>query len=155
MRAAGGGRALHELQSIGQEHAHEWPDLNIQQALDRRAVDAHALDRLRTVGQHPEAHAQLVCVGAVEQAHDDARGLRPETHELAVVACARGSRGAAVVQRLEEVRLARAVGAVNDGQALAQAGFGAAVRAEVAQLHAEDAHVGCAGHRVTRSGGSA
>ena len=53
----------------------------------------------------------------------------------------RGERpGAAEVERLQQVRLARAVGAVNDRQALAETGFGARIGAEVAQLHADHAH---------------
>ena len=135
MRAAHGGGALEQLEPIGHEDAQQRPGLDVEQALDGRAVGAHALGLARF-----EADAQLVRAGAVGELHDDARGLRAEAHQLALVAGPRRAPGAAEVERLEQVRLARAVRSVHHRQTLAEMGLGTGVGAEVAQLHADHAH---------------
>ena len=92
----------------------------------------------RAPGLGTEADAQLVLAATVARsAHGHARGLRAEAHQLALVARARRAARAAEVDRLEQVRLAGAVGAVHDRQALAERGLGARIGAEVAQLHAD------------------
>src|SRR5271156_2133290 len=126
MRATRRRWALEELEAIGQEDADEWPDLDVEQSLHLGAVGAHPLHRLERWpaplrrGQTParlgrgKAHAQLVRARGVREADDDAGGVGAEAHELALVAGARRAPGAAVVERLEQVRLARAVGPVHD-----------------------------------------
>ena len=79
-------------------------------------------------------------MGAVGELHDHTRGWSAEANELALVASPCGASRAAEVERLEQVRLADAVGAVDYREARAEVGFGASVGAEIAQLHAEHAH---------------
>ena len=76
-------------------------------------------------------------------------GLLAEAHQLALVARPRRAGGAAEVERLQQVGLARPVGPVDDGQALAERRLRAGVGAEVAQLHAEARAL--AGHAQTFS----
>ena len=140
VRAAVGGRPLDELEPVGLKDAYEWPDGHVEQALDGRTVGRHALLRALAVGACAVADRELVRFCAVEQMNGHARGRSAEAHQLALVARARRARGAAEVEGLEEVRLAGAVGAVNDGQAGAETRLGARVRAEIAHLDADDAH---------------
>ena len=86
-RTAGG--TLQELQAVRLEDAQERPELDVQQALDGRAVGGHALGRAGAVGPGAVADAQLVLLRAVAAAHDDPCGLRAEAHQLALVAGAR------------------------------------------------------------------
>ena len=61
--SAEGRRPLHELETIGQEDAHERPDVDVEQALDGGSVGGHPLDRHDGMPARPrrsEAHAQLV-----------------------------------------------------------------------------------------------
>ena len=112
--------------------------LDVEQALHRRAIAGHALDR---AGAAPAiAHAELVRTRAVVEAHDHAGRSGTEADQLALVAGARRAAGAAVVDGLEQVRLAGAIRPVYDRQAGAQARLGARVRAEVAHLHADHLH---------------
>ena len=131
---------LQELETVGHEDAHEWSGLDVEQALDGGPVGGHPLDRLAAAGQRPEPDAQLMGMRVVEQPHDDACGLRAEAHELAIVARARRSGGAAEVERLQQVGLTHPVRSVDYGEALADRRLGARVGAEVAHLHADDAH---------------
>ena len=140
VRAAQRGRALHELEAVGQEDAHKRAHRRVEQALDRRAVDLQALGLPRR-----EADAQLVLAVAVAPADLHARGARVEAHDLALVRRPARAPGAAEVQGLEEVRLARAVRAVDDRQPLAERDVGARVGAEVAQPEAGDEHRQAAG----------
>ena len=135
MGAANGGRALEQLEPIGQEDAQQRPGLDVEQALDRRPVGAHALGLARL-----KSDAQLVRAGIVGESHDDAGRLRAEAHQLALVAGPRRTAGATKVERLEQVRLAHAVRPMDHRETLAEMGFGASVGAEVAQLHADHAH---------------
>src|SRR6185312_9748191 len=98
------------------------------QPLDRRTVDLQALRLARR-----EPDAQLVLAIAVAAADLDPRRRGVEAHDLALRRGAARAPRAAEVQRLEEVRLARPVRPVDDGEPLAQRDVGALVRAKVAQ----------------------
>src|SRR5204862_7992091 len=121
VRAAEGRRALDELEAIREEDADQRAVRGVEQPLGRRAVDLEALDL-----PWLETDAELVLAIAVApmdlHAHD-AGGravILREAQQLALVGRpARASR-AAEVQRLEQVRLARAIGTVNDREPLAQ-----------------------------------
>ncbi len=134
--------ALEQLQALGHEDAQQRSLRKLDQALDGRAVTAHALDRARVLGQRAVADGQLVLALAVADTHADPRSGLAEAHQLALVARPRRAPGAAEVDRLEQVGLARAVGPVHDGQARPERGLGAGVGAKVAQLDAEHAHAG-------------
>ena len=149
--AAQRGRAFDQLQAIGQEHAHERPEGDVQDALHAGAVGAHALRRLGRAGGRAEADGELVGLVFVEQLDRDARGVGSEAHQLALVAGSGRAAGAAVVDGLEQVALARSVGPVDDAQGAAEGGLRARVAAKVAHLHGQDTRR----HGLTRSGGSA
>jgi len=68
--------------------------------------------------------------------HLDAQRRSVEADDLAVVAGAAGAAGETDVERLQEVRLAGAVGAVDDRKAGAQRDLGAVVGAHVADAQA-------------------
>ena len=97
------------------------------------AVDADPLRLARL-----EADAQLVrAVATLDLDLNPSRRLA-EAHDLALVARAARAAGAAEVQRLEEVRLAGAVAAVDDGQPGAEGDVRARVGAEVPHPEARD-----------------
>ena len=74
-----------------------------------------------------------------ERAHDNARRAGAEANHLTLVRRAARTAGAAEVQRLEQVRLAGAVGPGDHGQALAELDLGMFVAAEVAQAYGQHA----------------
>jgi hypothetical protein len=76
----------------------------------------------------------------VAQVDLDARRRGVEAHDLALVRRPARVAGAAEVQALDEVRLARPVAAVDHGQAGAQLDVRGRVAAEVAQAQAGDEH---------------
>ena len=141
MRAADRRRALEQLEPVGLEDAQQRSEADVEQALDRCSVGGQALDRASSVRARPVADAQLVLLGAFTAAHDDACRRRVEADELTLVSRPWRAAGAAEVDSLEQVRLARAVRPVDDRQAGAEAGLSSRIRAEVAHLHAEHAHV--------------
>jgi hypothetical protein len=80
--AAHGRGALDELEPVGQEDAHERPLGDVEQALDGRAV---GVIRLGSPGarSRPSARGRP---SPSRRADDDARRLRAEAHQLALVA---------------------------------------------------------------------
>ena len=146
MRAAQRRRALDELEPIREEDADQGPVRCIEQALGRCPVDLEPLGLPRL-----EADAELVLAVAIAPVDLDthrAPGARVEAQQLALVGGPARAPGAAEVQRLEEVRLAGAVGPVHDGEPLAQPDLGRGVAAEVAHAQAGHHHGG-----LRRSGG--
>ena len=135
MGASDARRALEQLEAVGHEDAEQRAVLDVEQSLDRRAVGAQALG-------WPGWKPTLSSCGRPSSSSSTrhAGGVGVEAHELALVARPRRASGAAEVDRLEQVRLAGAVGAVDDGQTLTEGDLGARVGAEVAQLDAEHAH---------------
>src|SRR5580700_8451491 len=101
MGTANAGRTLEQLQALGHEHAQQRTLLDVEQALDGRAVGAHALGLPRL-----EPDAQLVPVGAVVEAYRNARRGLPEAHQLTLVARTRRAARATEVERLQQVGLA-------------------------------------------------
>jgi hypothetical protein len=77
---------------------------------------------------------------AVAPVHGHARRLGVEAHDLALVRRAAGPARAPEVQRLEQVRLAGAVGAVQHRQPGTERDVGRRVGAEVAHAQAGDEH---------------
>jgi hypothetical protein len=146
VRAAQRRRALDELEPVREEDADQRAVRGVEQALGRRAVDLEALGLAGL-----EADAQLVLAVAVVpmdlHAHH-ASGPGVEAHQLALVRRPARAPGAPEVQRLQEVRLARAVGPVHDREPLAQPDLGRGVAAEVPQAQARHDHGG-----LRRSGG--
>jgi hypothetical protein len=128
-------RALDEFEAVGQEHADERTHGRVQETLHGRAVD---LEPLRLAGR--EADAELVRAVAVAAADLDPRRGGVEAHDLALRRRAARAPGAAEVQALEQVGLARPVRPVHDGEPLAQRDVRARVGAEVAQAQASDEH---------------
>src|SRR5439155_12232510 len=143
MRAAQRRRALHQVETVGREHAEQGALLALQRALERGAVAGnHLLGAPLPVNL--QADAQLMPFALILDPHHDARRAGAEAHQLAIVARARGARCAGEVDRLQEVGLPRAVGPVHDRQARAELCVGAGVGAKVAHLHAEHPHGGAA-----------
>ena len=116
------------------------------EAVDRAAVDAHAL-RPRPARSRPRA---VLAVLADAARAPRAPRVAAAAHQLALVRGARRAGRAAEVERLEQVRLAGAVGPADHRQPVAELDLRPLVVAEVAQLDARDAH-----GAPTRSGGSA
>src|SRR5215207_436110 len=115
MRAAQRRRALDQLQAVGQEHADERARRMLRQRLDRDAVDTNVL---RLPGL--ESDTQLVQPARTLDLDLNPSSLPAEAHDLALVARATRPPGAAEVQRLEEVGLARAVAPMDHGDAGAE-----------------------------------
>ena len=107
----------------------------------RSTSDAVGLQALRVAGREADRQRVRAALG-VAQVDLDARRRRVEAHDLALVGGPARAPGAAEVQRLEEVRLAGAVAAVDDRQARAELDVGALVATKVAQAQAGDEHAG-------------
>ena len=67
-------------ETLGKKDAQQWACLDVEQALDRRAVGGHPLGLARF-----EPDAQLVSVRVIGEAHDDTGRLGIETDQLAFV----------------------------------------------------------------------
>jgi len=128
--------ALEQFEAIRGEHAHKRSLLHVGEALDGGAVGRHVLGRSGL-----ESDGQLVAAVVVAQPDNHARSLRSKAHQLALGASTLRVAGAAEVERLEQVRLAGAVGTMDDGQAVAEMSLGPRIGAKVAQLHAENQHL--------------
>ena len=88
-RSAGG--PLTQLEPVGQEDAQQRALLDVEQALDGRAVGGHALDGCGPAAAEADASARAAGRRRA-RLHDDARRLRAEAHQLALVARARRAR---------------------------------------------------------------
>ena len=99
-------------------------------AADRLST-GDAVHAQRLLHARLDAHLDQVRALVVLRGHGHARHLLPAPHQLAVVRGARRAARAAEVQRLQEVRLAGAVGAGDHGQARAERDLRLRVVAEV------------------------
>ena len=122
MRAAQSGLALDQAEAVGREDAGERAVLDVAEPVDRGTIAAQALWFARG-----EADGQLVGAVAVGARQHDAGRPRTETHEVALVRRPKRPRRAAEVQALEQVRLPRSVGSVDDRQARAECELGRAI----------------------------
>src|SRR5215208_4718688 len=129
------GRALHELEPLRQKHAGQRTRRSRRAALERRAVDLHALLITR---REPD----LEGVRAVGTAHLglDARDRRARAHHLALVRGPAGARREAEVQPLEQVGLAGTVRAADDVEPGSEFDLRSRVVAEVAQAEMRYEH---------------
>ena len=119
VRAAQRGRALHELEPVGEKTLTSGRSATSTQALDGRAVVAHALWARPA---DAEADSELVRRRRRrDRLSGPAQRARAEAHQLAVVAGAQRAAGAAEVEGLEQVGLAGAVRPVDHGQAARRA----------------------------------
>jgi hypothetical protein len=136
MRPPRGRGALHELEPLRKEHAHEGTQRDRRQAVDRIPVHTQVLG---LAGLKADLDAVLpVVVSEVE--HHPRHALTAAANQLPLVGGARRARRAAEVERLEEIRLARTIRARDDGEPLRELHLRALVVAEVAQLDARDPH---------------
>jgi hypothetical protein len=71
--------ALDQLEAVREEDADKWAVGGVEQALDRRAVDGHALWL-----SGGEADGELVWAGGPLRGEHDARGAGAEANELPV-----------------------------------------------------------------------
>src|SRR5688500_7831927 len=131
-----GRRALHQLEPLREEHADERARLDGRQAVDRAVVHAQVL---RLAGLEADLDAVLAVVPCKVE-HHAGDAIAATTHELAFVRRPRRAPGAAEVDGLQQVRLARTVSARDDGQAGGQLDLRRLVVTEVAQLDALQAH---------------
>jgi hypothetical protein len=142
VRAAQRRRALDEVEPVGQEHRRERPR-RIDAALERGSVNAHAL-------LLPRCESDLEHVRAVRRldAQLDARELRPDPHQLALVRGAARARGEPHVERLEQVGLPGAVRAGHHVQPRPELDLRPLVVAEVPDRQPRDVH----GYTLSRIG---
>jgi hypothetical protein len=126
MSAAQGRDALDQLQPVRQKHTYQRTHVDIKQALYQSAIDGHSL---RLTGRKP--NGQFVRTVVVLGADDDSSGGFSEVDKLALISRPAGAAGAAEVDRFKQVRLARSIRTMHDGQSRAQLRSGAAVAAEV------------------------
>jgi hypothetical protein len=145
VRAAHLGRPFDELEPVGEEHADQRAGGHVEHPLDRRAVGPQPLGLPRRV-----AHLEHMGAVVVLRVHRGPRRRRAEADDLALVGRPARPAGAAEVQALEQVGLARAVATRDHGQPRAQRHLEALVAPEVAQRQAGDPH-----GALRRSAGSA
>ena len=139
--------AEHEIEPVGEEDGDERTSARVGQLVDGGAVDLQPL-RLARLETDGDPVRVAVTLGVELQPRD----AGAEAHDLALVAGPARAAGAGEVDRLEQVRLARPVGARDHGQPRAQPHLRRLVGAEVANGEAGDPHDGAP---PTRSAGSA
>jgi hypothetical protein len=136
--------SLHELEPVGQKHAHQRPWKGDRWAAGGRTVNPHALLLARG-----ETHLEEVRPVIALHLRGGPRRPAPRAYDLPLVRRAARSSGEGEVQTLEKVRLAGPVRPRDHREARPRLELGALVVAEIAQLQPADAH------RARRSGGSA
>ena len=112
--------ALEQLQTVGDEDTKQRASLDIKHPLYDGAVGTHALDGALSAIVDTVSNRELVALVAVADSYSDAHSLLTEAHKLALVSCTQRVPGAAEVERLQEIGLTGAVGAVDDCQPLAK-----------------------------------
>ena len=132
------GRALHQLQPVGQEDAHERPARR-RRAAARRARRRPSSASARRARSRRSARAGRPAPRSSPRRATTCSPKRTSSRSFVVRA---GAAGAAEVERVEQVRLAGAVAAGDDRHARAQLDVGGGVAAEVAQREAHDPHGG-------------
>jgi len=131
--------ALGELRSLYGWPAPEDPEGSRDEELaGRELIAARLLDEVEWLCDCASWLAQLE-LGE----YPPVVNLRPEADQLALVARARRTSGAAEVQGLQQVGLARAVGSGDHRQPRAERGLGGLVAAEVPHADLSDSHRRC------------
>jgi hypothetical protein len=128
-----------ELEPVGQEDGDERAGARADQRLDRGTVRPQALGLAGL-----EADRHLVAAEPVLAEELGAGELGTEADDLTLVRGPARARRAGEVDRLQQVRLAGAVAAGDDGQARAQPDVRALVGAEVTEGQGADEHVSVA-----------